>query len=197
MACIYVYFDYRDRKKQTLTNLLSSLLAQLVRKGDSISPEIKRKHEDWVKTRVNPTSNEYLHMLESEVRSFSKVYIVIDALDECLSDLNANILDNFLTALKKLPHHVHLLFLSRVDPSIELKVDANSKLEIVAKEDDIRRYVKSRIDDCGSLQAVVKRGREKNNNFLAKVCGAVVERCQGMYVQFFFFHEYFIYSLGF
>jgi hypothetical protein len=180
IACIYIYFEYRDRRRQDLANLLSSLLAQLVRSGDIISPDVKEIHQAWKRKGMYPSPDEYLRMLKSQAESFSKVFIVIDALDECLNDPETNTMNDFLKALHQLPQKVHVLFTSRHNTSIGQKIKVDRKLEIVAKKDDLRRYVENRINSFEHLKLLVNKRVKQDECFLDKVLDAIAARSQGM-----------------
>jgi hypothetical protein len=121
-------------------------------------------------------------MLISQTKLFTKVYIVVDALDECLDDIETNTRNRFLKALDELPQQVHILYTSRPINSIGQKIQANSELEIVANGDDLRKYFDSRINNVDNLKALVDVGVKKDSQFLKKVLDSIVTRCQGMQV---------------
>lgn len=121
-------------------------------------------------------------MLISQTKSFSKVYIVVDALDECLDDIDTNTRNRFLKALDELPQQVHILYTSRPINSIGQKIQADRELEIVANGDDLRKYFDSRIKNVDNLKALVDVGVKKDSQFLKKVLNTIVTRCQGMQV---------------
>jgi ankyrin repeat protein len=182
IACVYIYFDYKDQKRQDLTNLLSSLLAQLVRNRDQISQETKAKHDNWMDRGINPSSDEYLAMLISQIKSFDRVFIVIDALDECVDNPETNTRNNFLKAIQQLPQRVHILFTSRPVISIEQRVKADRQLEIVANNDDLRKYLESRINAFENLRHLVDIGVQKDSSFLDNILRTIVKKSQGMQV---------------
>jgi hypothetical protein len=187
VACIYVYFDYKTQtqtqKRQDLSSLLSSLLGQLVRQGDQITPEIKSTYKAYKSGDMQPTPDEYLRMLKSQIKLFSKAFVVVDALDECLNDSETNTQNDFLKALRQLPHKAHILFTSRPDISIGKKIQPNAKLEIRANPIDLRKYLEYRIQDREVLRDFIKKGEKKDKLFLSKTLDAIVEKTQGMYVQ--------------
>lgn len=167
-----------------MSNLLSSLLGQLVKQalagGGQITREIKSIYKNWQNRQIPLGQDEYLRMINSQFKSFSKVFVVVDALDECLNDTETNTQDEFLKALNQLPEKAHILFTSRQDISIEKKVQADSKLEIQANPDDLKRYLDKRIKGLDRLTEVIENGKRKDKEFLHKALNAIVEKSQGM-----------------
>src|SRR5277367_1670749 len=78
----YIYCNYKE-EAQTSVHLVGSLLHQLVQRHSNPSNEIHSLYKSHFSKRTHPTLSEYSTLLQSECRSFSKVVIVIDALDEC------------------------------------------------------------------------------------------------------------------
>jgi len=84
---VYLYLNHKEKQMQTLVNLLSSLLKQLVEHHNSnrISAEIKNL---YLKAReARPQIKEIDELLRSSLKDFKRVFIVVDALDECPEDL--------------------------------------------------------------------------------------------------------------
>jgi hypothetical protein len=153
-----------------------------VQTRDEVSHEIKKIHRAWKSRGMYPTPDEYLRMLKSQVKLFSKVFIVVDALDECLNDPDSNTTDDFLKTLRQLPPTVHFLFTSRHDIGIRLKVQADNEIEIMAQDDDLSKYLKHRINSREHLRALVDTGIKKDNSFLKNLLKTIVERSRGMQV---------------
>ncbi|KAH7349793.1 hypothetical protein B0T11DRAFT_134733 [Plectosphaerella cucumerina] len=82
----YLYCNFRRQQEQTVEHLLSSILHQLAQDQPSL-PEflrnIRRKH----KKNTKPSLEQLFTTLQVLMGSIPRVYIVVDALDECqLSD---------------------------------------------------------------------------------------------------------------
>lgn len=181
IACAYVYFDYKDQKKQNLTGLLSSLLAQLVRNRNEISQVTIEIHDASRSSGMSPSSDEYFLMLESQIKTFDRVFIVVDALDECIDDMETNTRKTFLGKLHELTRRAHILFTSR-PMNIERQVKADRKIEIVAKDDDLRKYLQSRIDTFDHMKYLVDVGVRKDKSFGDNILRSIVRKSQGMQV---------------
>jgi len=107
-------------------------------------------------------------VLESEIMMYSKVFIVIDALDECRED-NATRAE-FLQVLRSLPGNVNLMVTSRELPSIARDFRGKKRLTIRANDEDVKRYVRGRI----ALAPRHLQGLQET------IVNKVVEKVQGM-----------------
>lgn len=81
-----MYLDYRESELQTHNRLLGSLLRQLIKLGgsSSVSAELKTLyHKEARKRSSKPRKADILQLLRTQVNNYNRVYIVVDALDEC------------------------------------------------------------------------------------------------------------------
>jgi hypothetical protein len=139
IACIYC--SYKDQIEQTYLKLIGSLLKQLVQDQPFISPHIRKLYDTHVNKQTSPTPIEFLEALKSEIGAFSKVFIVVDALDECTEDNSRR--TDLLDALLSLPETVNLLVTSRL--TIETGLEGIARLDIRANDKDVQMYVEGRI----------------------------------------------------
>jgi Cdc6-like AAA superfamily ATPase len=77
----YIYCDYRTRDEQTVERTLQSLLKQLLEQQKPISASVQQFWQDHGYQR--PLLRDISRCLQSVVASFSMVFTLIDALDEC------------------------------------------------------------------------------------------------------------------
>jgi hypothetical protein len=79
----YLYCNYRQQQKQKAEDLLSNLLRQFTQERISIPAEVKVLYERHRANGIRPSFDEIAKVLLSIVRLYSRVFIIIDALDEC------------------------------------------------------------------------------------------------------------------
>jgi hypothetical protein len=91
-------------------------------------------------------------LLSSTVADYSKVYIVIDALDEYLETRRHKLL-KYLAALGS---NINLLLTSRPHITPEMFFLSTPTLEIRATEEDIRQYLESQIQHSFRLSKHVQ-----------------------------------------
>ena len=78
----YIYCSYRLQENHTTEQLLSSLLKQLVQNQVVLPTNVKQLYDTHQATKTRPSCDEIVSTLHSTITTYSKVYIVIDALDE-------------------------------------------------------------------------------------------------------------------
>jgi len=81
-----MYLDYNDSRQQTLENLFGSLARQLFQDHHpSTFPSAdvaKLMNRIW-KDASRPKLKDIISVLRSEIQKFQRVYLIVDALDEC------------------------------------------------------------------------------------------------------------------
>jgi hypothetical protein len=169
-----IYCNYKDNKAQTLVNLLASLWKQLVNKGP-VSNDAIILHEKHVNQGTRPSLIELSKLLRSDVMRFSKIFVVVDALDEC-PEANG-FRKSFIGDLRALHPKVNLMVTSRFIDAIERDFEGTAQLEISAREEDIRIYVNNRV----SLSPRLSRHVSRDPNLGQKIISTVVGNAQKMY----------------
>lgn len=166
----YVYLSYQRQSQQSLRNLAASLLKQLVQ-GHPLPAEVRELYHQSAHGQNQPCLEDCVKVLHSTARDIEKLYIVIDALDEC----RKAVVESFLTEIAKLdaPYGVNLFATSRFFPDIASGFDNSIRLDIRAAEEDVRLYVESRLPQ---LQAFVARDTVLRN----QIRDAVTEAVDGM-----------------
>ncbi|KAK2035754.1 hypothetical protein LZ31DRAFT_621606 [Colletotrichum somersetense] len=129
-SLLYFYFDFTDTSKQSLEKAVRSLIAQLYSKSQDIQA--------------------HLDSLYSSCKNASRqpIWIVLDALDECLkrTGLSNEGLLYWIEGVLNLPQvNIHLLVTSRpehdIKSALERYVDNQIPLQSDLVTDDIRAYV--------------------------------------------------------
>ncbi len=122
---------------------------------------------------MRPTLDEWSKLLQSEISHFSRVYILIDALDECVEGVRKN----FLNEIRNLePRGVKLFVTSRHSANIEHEFEKATCLDIKARDDDIRRYLECRIEKEDRLISHVKA----DLSLREEVMNTLVTKAKGM-----------------
>ena len=112
--------------------------------------------------------------MQSEISHFSKVFIIVDALDECPEGTRKH----FLTEVRRLLPNVRLLITSRYIRDIENEFKDAACLEIRASDEDIKSYLETRIEGQLPLARYTKVNHPLRNDIL----NTIVEKASGMYV---------------
>jgi hypothetical protein len=179
VACLYVYFDYKKQKTQTLINILSSLLVQLLRCSRKVSQEIQDKFDEWRQKGAFPDIRDYVHMITSQAMEFRRIYIVVDALDQCCSDTSTNTLCDFLDICCKLPRTFHSLFTTRTGLHSQFLLP-DCELEIKAHPDDISAYLDNFINSRKAMRCIVNQGYFRNHEFHEHLLNSIISGSEGL-----------------
>ena len=151
----YYYFDFRDVKKQNCYGLLSSLVSQLSAESDSCYELLSELYSENAGGTRKPTSEALTKCIKDMLGlpRLGRVYIIIDALDECpnvsgtpspreeVLELVEELVD------LRLPD-VHVCMASRPEIDIRMVLDPLISLQISLHEEngqkeDIVSYIKS------------------------------------------------------
>jgi hypothetical protein len=84
----YFYCDFRDSKKQQVSGLLASLVAQLAAKSDVFCAILFALYSECDAGSRQPSNDELMDCLEDMLKLEGQppIYIIIDGLDECPND---------------------------------------------------------------------------------------------------------------
>jgi hypothetical protein len=170
----FVYCNYKEASMQTPTNIVANLLRQLVYSQPAIPDELKALYESHLRNGTRPSLGEYSKLLQTAVEGFSRVLIVIDALDEYPVAEGAR--DTLLAEIRKLQPRACLLVTSRDIPKIERGLQGACPLEIQASDEDMKGYLKECISSSSDLMGFTKEDRELQDAIMT----TIVKKAQGM-----------------
>jgi Cdc6-like AAA superfamily ATPase len=182
---LYFYFDFTDSSKQTLENVVRSLVSQLYCKRRDTQMLLDLLFSSNGKGQRQPSCESLCRVFFQMVDQAKDVYVVLDALDECKTRIGSRFegLLNWLgTLLQSDQRNVHLLVTSRPEYDIEtvLNTLAKSEDDIIPIQsnliqDDIRSYVHTRVRERDGL----KRWRS-HPEVLEKIEKQLMEKADGM-----------------
>ena len=179
---VYIYCDYTMVEKQTPLNLIADLLRQLLidnstsqgRLG-SVRDRLRDLYKSCNHNNSRPTLIECTKLLYEAARCFSKVFIVIDALDEC-PEVN-EVRSTLLYAIENLQSFASLLIMSRHIPNIASQLRNATRLEIKASDHDIKTYLE-RLRGLQNIDCPLSRER----NLHVTIINTILEKVGGMFL---------------
>jgi hypothetical protein len=171
----YLYCNFRRQHEQKVEDLLASLLKQLTQGRSSLPDTIKSLYDSHQDKRTRLSFDEISRALQSIVTMYSRVFIVIDALDEC--QVSHNCRKTFLSELFSLQAKcgANLFATSRFIPEITENFQGSISLEIRASERDVWRYVDGHISYLPSFVG-------RSPDLQEEVKTGIVQAVDGMYV---------------
>ncbi|KAK6536091.1 hypothetical protein TWF281_000337 [Arthrobotrys megalospora] len=161
LACqplLYFYFHFTDMGKQTLENMLRSLVSQLyyASKHEEASLLLKSLYSSCGDGCQQPTCQSLREVFLRMVEQIKDVWLVLDALDEC-STRSGSATEGLLSWISEVLNsgqiNVHLLATSRPESDIESKVMGLTQIENIIPiqssriTDDISTYIRARVRD--------------------------------------------------
>lgn len=171
-----MYFSYYEKGTQTLPNLLGSILSQILYNVPSVPEELQ---ESYRGRRSNGrsrsrTSSEHLESIRLITERLPRIFIVLDALDECSEEVR----QQFLEAILSLQPKVQLFVTSRFFTSMLAELGDCESLEVSAKESDMERYLSMRLSEEKQLQRIVQTDSCLEQSLVA----TIIKRSRGMWV---------------
>ncbi|KAF7354290.1 ANK-REP-REGION domain-containing protein [Mycena venus] len=138
VACVYL--NHKEAEAQPPAKLLAGIWRQLVL-GRDITSHVKQLYHRHLEKGTNPSFNEIEDILCCAVGEFSRVYIVVDAVDEYPDDKRQVL----LKCLAMMDPPVHLMITSRPHITPNFCFPSIRTLEIRARKEDIQIYVDAHI----------------------------------------------------
>ena len=155
VACFY--FDYAAQKDQSLTSTMGALLKQVVGGLEEIPEEVSQAYQKQKKALGGrgPRLSDTVKMLQT-TSSKERTFLCIDALDECVPEHRAKLIDSLGQILQKSPGtRIFVTGRPHIRPELERRlVGRVTSLSISTKSDDIIRYLHSRLEEDTTLDAM-------------------------------------------
>ncbi|KAH8592634.1 hypothetical protein B0O99DRAFT_597075 [Bisporella sp. PMI_857] len=174
----YIYCNFRRQEEQKIDGLLASLLKQLAKSQQPLLGAVEELYDRHRTKRTRPSLDEISRSLQVVTALYSRVFIIVDALDEC--QMSDGCRQRFLSSLFNLQakYRANLFATSRPISSIEREFEGNSRLEIRASEEDVRKYLDGNLF---RLPGFVARSPDLQKEIKTGIAKAV----NGMYVVYF------------
>ncbi|OPB45095.1 ankyrin repeat protein [Trichoderma guizhouense] len=143
----YIYCNFQQKGEQTAYDLLASLLKQLAQGQSSLPGGVKDLYDQHQAKKTRPSIDEISKALQSVAAIFSRVFIIVDALDECQASNKCRstlLLEIFNLQVKT---KTNFFATSRRIPDIERAFKGNPTLEILASDEDVQKYLDSQMSE--------------------------------------------------
>lgn len=168
----YIYCNFRRHDEQKIYELLATIVKQLAESQPSLPASIKDLYNGHKQKRTRPTHEEILTVLNALVAKYKRVFIVVDALDECQVADHCRV--RFLSSISDIQkkHGINLFTTSRFIPEIldYFKCPNTISLEVRASPDDVALYIKNNISQ---LPSCVQESQELQGEIVKGICDSV------------------------
>lgn len=124
-ALAYFFLSFSDSKKQSVVEMLASLIKQLCASRPD-TPETVKSLSEYKDKGGRPDTRTLEAALLATVRGFSAAFIVVDALDECptLTKERAKLLSSLGRIIAAMPDNLHIICTSRPEADIKAAMSA-------------------------------------------------------------------------
>lgn len=166
----YIYCNYQRQNEQKADSLLANLLKQLAERRDSLPESVKTLYNQHKNQRTQPLYTEIQRTFQSVVAIYARVYVIVDALDECQTSDGCR--RTFLSELFDTQTRcgMNLLVTSRFIPEIIDRFKGCIDLEIRASCEDVERYIDGHLEE---LLAFVHRNQDLRHEIKRGISNAV------------------------
>ena len=151
----YFYFDFNDEPKQLIDGFLSCILRQLSCQKMPLPDGVRNMYDQYYSSCSRPKRASLIETLFSVAKSFRKVFVVVDALDECKHtyELACFIIKIF----EEGPGNIYILGSSRKEQSLEV-IFQDSRCRCISLngshvDDDIALHIRSKLATDHRLKA--------------------------------------------
>ncbi len=136
----YIYCCYKTQADQSAADLAAAILQQLVQGKASVAEPVANLYDRHAEKKTRPSLEEIQSALLVVVSNHTKVYLVVDALDEYLDhNGSGNQLLNMLRQLQA-TGPLHVMVTSRFDAEVAREFSLSPMLEIVSGSGVPRRW---------------------------------------------------------
>ena len=179
-AMAYHYCDDAVERSLDATNILGTLIKQLLSKGpipSDVEDKIQEYYEDG--SRI-PDVTEMASILDSVSRPLSRIFLVIDGLDECEKDQWIVLLPVIERLARRLPQTIKIFITSRENVEITAKLEGHHRISM--SQDKVDK------DIAGFVHHIVKHKLEsgemriKTPTLETEVTRALVEGARGCFL---------------
>ncbi|KAL5088041.1 hypothetical protein Trisim1_007209 [Trichoderma cf. simile WF8] len=169
----YYYCNFKRQDEQTAVRIISCLLRQLCASQTPLPDVMKTFHKKHATISTRPSLEVISVALQSVASIYSKVFIAIDALDECQPTERSLFLSKLFDLQAKT--EINIFATSRPILEIEKLFNGCQSIDIVASPDDIYKYIDGHISQ---LSDFVQHNPELQEQIKMEISASV----QGMFL---------------
>ena len=177
VAVAAFYCDFVSQQEQTIANIMGAILKQLV--GRAGIAEGLREAFQKAKKEVGgrgPRLPDLMGMLRTTIASLPKVFICVDALDECLPKCLPELLGSLRDIVRESPStRIFLTGRPHVREDIQRYFTKAVVIPISPNADDVRNYLEMRLDRDSEPEAM-------SRDLRADIVRVIVEKISDMCV---------------
>ena len=177
IAVAAFYYDFLSQQEQTINNIVGGILKQLVGRG-GVAKDLREAFQK-AKKEVGgrgPRLLDLMGMLKTTIASLPRVFICIDALDECLPKCLPEFLESLKDIVRESPStRIFLTGRPHVGEDVRRYFVKTVVVPISPNPDDIRNYVEMRLERDPEPEAMT-------NDLRVDIVKVILEKISNMCV---------------
>ena len=177
IAVAAFYCDFLSQQEQTINNIVGAILKQLVGRG-VIAEDIREAFQK-AKKEVGgrgPRLVDLMGMLRTTIASLSRVFICVDALDECLPKCLPELLKSLRNIVRGSPStRIFLTGRPHVKEDIQRYLTRAVVIPISPDTNDIRNYLEMRLEGDAEPEAM-------SDDLRVDIVRVILEKISDMFV---------------
>jgi len=187
----YVYCDYKDQEEQTSSSLIACLAKRLAARKEHLPQQSVNLYEKLTEKSEKIRSNleELKVLLLSLGGSYKKLFVLVDALDECYIRREREAFLSALQALRVLQKtSVRTFVTSRpFAQDIQRAFKNSPQVEIKATESDVRKFVRNEIENDPDLIDLIMPELKENiiSTIAFRACGMCVMIAASLFLTYY------------
>ncbi|KAF0329553.1 ankyrin repeat protein, partial [Colletotrichum asianum] len=170
LGLAFVYLNYKSQSQQDLPALLARFLWQLCRNSKKVSEDVRRLYENRSSVERTASPETLEKAIVNVSTSLSRVWFVVDALDEC-NQCRTKLLACLTRVQQKTG--ACIMYTSRDLPEITLSLTGHPTVTITAKEVDVGRFLDSQLPGALSRIPATTELREELKEKMMKIVGGM------------------------
>lgn len=171
----YVYFDYNNEEQQNPTEVLASLIKQLVKQLSGLPTPLETLYRKLEKERPQrrPSGEELYGTLFELPKLFTQTFIIFDALDEC----NRQHREKLLPMCHRMKESGFRVFItSRSHPDdIRDSLSDELQIQVTAQNKDLKSYIDQHVDANPRARKLIRGNRHED-----QIINGLVDAADGM-----------------
>ncbi|KAJ4177991.1 hypothetical protein NW767_014970 [Fusarium falciforme] len=166
----YIYCGSQQKDEQKAEDFLASLLKQLVECRPAPSESVKSLYDKHKDKRTRPSLDDISAALHSTATAYSRVFIIVDALDECpaAGGCRSRFMSEIFALQPKCGANIYAT--SKFIGEITIKFSQSITKEIRASYEDVQLYIEAHM---GQLPSFVQGNQQLQGMIKAKISTAV------------------------
>ncbi|KAK1252735.1 hypothetical protein MKX08_003922 [Trichoderma sp. CBMAI-0020] len=167
----YICCNFQRQGDQTVEKSLANLLKQLAQRQPSLPKAIHDLYEEYEKSGTLPSLHQITAALHSTTAAYKRIFLIIDALDECQELTQTKLLDQLF--ILQTDTGANILATSRINDDIKRRFEGCATVAISAADEDVLAYLNGQLS--------LRRLGIINENIEEKIKDAVLKAADGSF----------------